>query len=197
MAKTRGGPGSRFKFLTDPDVMKRIDRGTAIALGKWGAYVRQTARQSMRRRKKPAPPGMPPSVHEGSVKRLVHFYYDLKTDTVVVGPEIRPRPTGAPHTLEFGGRVRRGPKNPHRTFKVGDFGPIRESVSTRTGRPTLIWTRLRTPAQVGRATALWKKYCLENTYSFYVAARPFMRPAMLKNMHVVPSFFKYVLLRGK
>lgn len=192
----RGGDGSRFKFLNDPYLRARIDHGVLLALGKWGAYVRRTARQSMRKRKKPAPPGMPPSVREGSVKRLIHFWYDTKTNTVVVGPEIRPRPTGAPNTLEFGGRVYKGP-NIHKTFKIGDFGPIREEIVASTGRTRLIWARLRTAKQVGRATTLWKKYCMANTRNFYVAARPFMRPAMLKNMHVVPKFFTAIKLQGK
>ena len=187
--------GSRYKFVNDPTLRARIDRATLLALGKWGAFVRRTARQSMRRTKKPAPPGQPPRVHEGSIKRLLNFYYDTRDDTVVVGPEIRPRPTGAPNTLEFGGRVVKGP-NIHKTFKIGDFGPIRDEINVATGRPKLIWARLRTTRQVGRATTLWKKYCMANARSFYVAARPFMRPAMLKNLHVVPKCFQSCL-KGK
>lgn len=157
---------------------------------KWGAYVRRTARQSMRRSSKPAPPGHPPHVHEGSIKRLLNFYYDTKTKTVVVGPEIRPRPTGAPNVMEFGGR--KGLKYPHRTFTIGGTGPVK-AYPRPSGTVKLFWTVLKTDSDVQKAEYLYKKYRLNANVSYYIAARPYMRPAMMKNLHVAPSCFKATL----
>jgi len=50
-------------FFDRPGVLRIIDRGTAAGLSKFGAYVRQTAQQSIRspgKKGKPSKPGKPP-----------------------------------------------------------------------------------------------------------------------------------------
>lgn len=180
-----------FVFVNDPSLKGKVNRATIAGLSKWGAYIRQTARQSMKKSAKPSRPGQPPRVIEGSVKRLLNFYYDTVSKTVVVGPEIKPDPTGVPHILEFGG-VTKYRLNAHKTFKVGDFGPLRE-ITGDPNKPRLAWGRLKTDAQVRRATILWQNYCLIKTRSYNIAPRPYMRPAMLRNMSVAPKCFESVL----
>lgn len=193
MAKVKYG-GGRFVFFTDPAIEKAVDKSVALALSKWGAYVRRSARQSIKKRKKPSLPGNPPHSHEGSLKRLLNFYFDKVTKTVVVGPEIKSNSSGAPNTLEFGGASVKSPKNVDRKFKVGDFGPIR-AVQDATGREVFVWTRLKSGKQCRRASELYKRYIVSKWRVIKVAPRPYMNPAMMKNLHVAPYCFK-ASLRG-
>lgn len=91
-------------FFDRPKVTRAVDRAQRRALSKAGAFIRQRARTSMRRRRGSAPPGQPPNAHEGSLRRLLLFGYDRASDSVVVGP-VGFRRGGAPSTLEFGGRA--------------------------------------------------------------------------------------------
>lgn len=91
-------------FLDRAKVQRAVDKGRLRALSKGGAFVRQAARTSIRKRKGSAPPGKPPHSHEGSLRRLILFGYDRSTDSVVVGPVGFNKST-APNVLEFGGRT--------------------------------------------------------------------------------------------
>ena len=91
-------------FFDRPKVKRAVDRAQRRALSKAGAFIRQRARTSMRKRRGSAPPGQPPHAHEGSLRRLLLFGYDRASDSVVVGP-VGFRRGGAPSTLEFGGRA--------------------------------------------------------------------------------------------
>lgn len=92
-------------FFDRPKVRRAVDRAKRRALSKAGAFVRQRARTSMRRRRGSAPPGQPPHAHEGSLRRLLFFAYDPSADSVVVGPVKLNKPGEAPSVLEFGGRA--------------------------------------------------------------------------------------------
>ena len=91
-------------FFDKKAVRRSVDRAKRRSLSRAGAFVRQRARTSMRRRKGSAPPGKPPYAHEGSLRRLVFFAYDRGSESVVVGPVGFGR-SKAPSALEFGGRV--------------------------------------------------------------------------------------------
>ena len=187
--------GTRFVFFTDPSVHLEIDKATARGLSRWGAYVRRSARQSIRPRKGPAPPGQPPHSHEGSLKGLLNFYFDRMTKTVVVGPEIKAaNATGAPNTLEFGGAVSRLPVFTKRVFKVGEKGPIRKAKKGNS-RKSVVWTRLKTQKQCEHAQKIYESMNRKRVMAtnFNVLPRPYMRPAMMKNLHVAPNCFKAVL----
>jgi len=98
-------------FFDAPKVIGAMDKVTACVFSKFGAYVRQTARQSIHNRKKPSAPGKPPSSHTGLLKHFIYFAYDPRARSVVIGPvRIHERPRGGgvlevPDVLEHGGRT--------------------------------------------------------------------------------------------
>jgi hypothetical protein len=80
-------------------------------LSKIGAFVRQRARSSLRRRKKASKPGSPPSVHSSdsfATLKNILFAYDADTKSVVVGPVALRGGHGVavPGLHEFGGSTR-------------------------------------------------------------------------------------------
>ena len=95
---------TRF-FFDRKGVRNRVDAATRKVLSRFGAYVRRTARSSIRKRKKPSQPGKPPSSHTGLLKRFIFFGYDLSRKSVVIGPaRLSERGRGeAPSILEYGG----------------------------------------------------------------------------------------------
>ncbi len=107
-------------FFDRQTVVRAVDKAKRLALSKAGAFIRITARHSIRTRKGSAPPGTPPHSHTGLLKRFIFFGYDPTTESVVVGPARINRTTDAPHTLEFGGTtaVERRRKGKVRARKV-------------------------------------------------------------------------------
>ncbi|MCC6910369.1 MAG: hypothetical protein IT430_20735 [Phycisphaerales bacterium] len=91
-------------FFDRPRVQRAVDRGRRQALSKAGAFIRQRARSSIRKRKRSSRPGQPPSSHTGLLRRFILFGYDRQRDSVVVGP-VGFRQSTAPSVLEFGGRA--------------------------------------------------------------------------------------------
>lgn len=73
-------------FFDRKAVMGRLDRATRAALSKFGAFVRQRARTSIRRRRGTSPPLGPPYSHVGHLRNFLFFAYDRRTETVVIGP---------------------------------------------------------------------------------------------------------------
>jgi len=92
-------------FFDRPKVRRAVDRAKRRALSRAGAFIRQRARTSIRKRKGASQPGQPPRSHEGSLRRLILFGFDRASDSVVVGPVRLNKPGEAPSTLEFGGRA--------------------------------------------------------------------------------------------
>ena len=91
-------------FFDRPKVMNAVDRATRRVLSKFGAFVRTTARSSIRRRKGASAPGKPPSSHTGLLKRFIFFGYEPGNRSVVIGPARLNQKVGdAPHALEYGG----------------------------------------------------------------------------------------------
>jgi len=107
-------------FFDRQTVVRALDKAKRAALSKAGAFIRTTARHSIRTRKGSAPPGQPPHSHTGVLKRFIFFGYDPTTESVVVGPARINRTSDAPHTLEFGGTtaVERGRKGKIRKRRV-------------------------------------------------------------------------------
>jgi len=101
-------------FFDKKAVTSRTDRTTRRVLSRFGAFVRRTARQSIRKRKKPAPPGKPPSSHIGLLKKFIFFGYDPRPRkrSVVIGPvQLTQKGRGeAPALLEHGGMGKAGKK---------------------------------------------------------------------------------------
>ena len=95
-------------FFDKKAVRDKVDAGTRRVLSKFGAFVRRTARSSIRKRKKTSSPGSPPSSHIGLLKKLIFFGYDPRKDSVVIGP-VRLTQKGrgeAPSLLEYGGSTK-------------------------------------------------------------------------------------------
>jgi len=94
-------------FFDSQAVLEKVDAATRKVLSKFGAFVRTTARHSIRKRKKISSPGSPPSSHVGTLKRLIFFGYDLSARSVVIGPAPLRSTIEAPPLLEYGGTASR------------------------------------------------------------------------------------------
>ena len=98
-------------FFDRPKVANAMDAATRRALSEMGAYIRRTARTSIRKSKKVSLPGKPPRSHSGLLKKGIMFSYDPIQKSVVIGPELIPaarraRPdTTVPNVLEYGGGI--------------------------------------------------------------------------------------------
>ncbi len=136
-------------FFTSKAVTSRVDAATRRVLSKFGAFVRRTAKGSIRKRKKASVPGQPPSSHTGLLKKFIWFGYEPNEHSVVIGPaKLTSKNTDAPENLEHGGTV----------------------ILTETK-----W--------IGRGK---KKRQKRNVH---IAARPFMGPAMDKELPKLPSLW--------
>ncbi|MGE0606562.1 MAG: hypothetical protein AB7O62_05485 [Pirellulales bacterium] len=102
----------KTQFFDRQAVMNATTRAERKVLSRFGAFVRTTARSSIRKRKKPAAPSQPPSSHTGLLKRNIFFAYESDRANVVIGPiRLNAKNTNAPETLEHGGAatvVRKG-----------------------------------------------------------------------------------------
>ena len=99
-------------FFDRAAVVSAVDAAKRKVLSKAGAFIRQAAKTSIRKRKGTSRPGQPPFSHEGSLRKRIYFGYDRKSDSVVIGPVGFTRSV-APHVLEYGGTTtlsRRGKK---------------------------------------------------------------------------------------
>ncbi len=107
-------------FFDSPKVIRSVDKSTRRVLSRFGAFVRRTAKQSIRKRKKPSPPGRPPSSHTGLLKRFIFLGYDRQKDSVVIGPtQLTDNNRGnAPSLLEYGGRTTLKANNNRKRIKI-------------------------------------------------------------------------------
>ena len=98
-------------FFDRAAVTSAADRGTRKVLSRFGAFVRQSARSSIRRRKGISRPGEPPSSHTGLLKRHIFFVFSPEQRSVVIGPVLLNKGTDAPRLLEHGDTVVRRRRN--------------------------------------------------------------------------------------
>jgi len=114
---------AKNSFFDRAAVLKKLEAGRRQALSKAGAFVRKSARDLLRYREDPSPPGKPPSVHRtmtrpgkptrsgkprktqgvSPLREFVFFAYDEASKTCVVGPARLNKPGNAPSALEYGG----------------------------------------------------------------------------------------------
>jgi len=92
-------------FFDGKAIRRHVDRATRRVLSRFGAFVRRTAKQSIRKRKQPSAPGTPPSSHTGLLRKFIWFGYDPGKRSVVIGPaRLSQKGRGeAPSLLEYGG----------------------------------------------------------------------------------------------
>jgi len=107
-------------FFDKKAVRDKVDADTRRVLSKFGAFVRRTARSSIRKRKKPSSPGSPPSSHTGLLKRFIWFGYEPAHRSVVIGPaRLTQKGRGeAPSLLEYGGTTRLERRGKRKRAKV-------------------------------------------------------------------------------
>lgn len=100
MVKTK----AKTKF--DPRKLKAAaKRGNITSLGHAGAAIRLAARRSIKKSKKPSPPGAPPHTRKGRVRNAIKYAVVAAAQSVVIGPDHAvAADSGAAH--EFGGRYR-------------------------------------------------------------------------------------------
>jgi hypothetical protein len=103
-------------FLDRPAIARYLDRKTIRVFKRFGAFVRLVAQRSMRRRKTASPPGQPPSVHKGQLRKFIFFSLDERRKSVVIGPILlspdSPVPALHEHsgTRRYGSRIAKYPK---------------------------------------------------------------------------------------
>ncbi len=90
-------------FFDREKVKRSVDAGTRRVLSKFGAFVRQRARTSIRQRQGTSPPGSPPYSHVGLLRKFILFAYDPQRRSVVIGPTRLRDDSQAPRLLEHGG----------------------------------------------------------------------------------------------
>ena len=188
----------KFKllFFDTKEIKSKISEATRKVLSKFGAFVRQSAKRSIKTKSTPSTPGQPPHSHSGQLKKGILFGYDPARQSVVVGPVKLAKKGNAPEALEKGGEaVKR--KNPRRVDrKIGDGGVIllrksnsasSKQVKDWSGR--LRWVTfgsLRTARQVVHSekleTEIWGPKMISGT----IRARPFMGPAFERELPNLP-----------
>ena len=106
------------EFFFDRQAMKSGAGNSFMrVLSKFGAYVRQKSKTSIRSSKKSSAPGQPPRSHTGFLKQYILFAYERETHNVVIGPTqlnmvsfsdsggSRPVTGTIPEVLEYGGEI--------------------------------------------------------------------------------------------
>ena len=123
----------KLEFFDSKAVISATDKATRRVLSKFGAYVRRSAKSSIRKRKRFSEPGKPPSSHTGKLKKFIYFGYEPINASVVVGPVQFSGKGPIPKILEHGGseivrRKRRGKTTRTRAvYKARPFmGPALE-----------------------------------------------------------------------
>lgn len=163
-------------FFDRQKIIDSVDRATRKAMSKSLAFVRQTARRDvLRRRKKTSQPGRAPSVHAPggyATLRNILFAYDERTKSGIVGPvklnQVNMTGMGSqtvPQILEFGGTVNireekwRGSKG-RMWFRTDNRRRVNPGKSYRTRRASyrprpFMSTALDTENQKGNISSPW------------------------------------------
>lgn len=96
-----------------PAAQKKISELTPKERERWLMMQAIFKRKGLNPRKVRRPlrhskPGEPPRTIRGDIKKFLFFAFDAASKTVLVGPALLNSPTGAPHTLEYGGTAQIG-----------------------------------------------------------------------------------------
>jgi len=96
-------------FIDDARIEREVNRAAMRAQRPAAAWIRITARRSIRRRRGYSRPGQPPHSHTGLLKRGIFYAWDRSTRSTVIGPVHAPGVEGGgrvPEVLEHGGTIR-------------------------------------------------------------------------------------------
>jgi hypothetical protein len=94
---------AKGNFFDAPRIQRAVDKAARQKLSRLGAFVRQRAMHSIRKRKGSSKPGDPPHSHVGLLRTKIFFVYEPKDKSVVIGPVLINRPSGATWLNELGG----------------------------------------------------------------------------------------------
>lgn len=173
-------------FFNQQAVKQRSDKNSIGALYKASAYLRTTARRSIRKSAQPAQPGQPPHTRLGQLKTSIVFAVDEKNLTALVGPAAS-LISDISKYHEFGGT--QTSKSKRRTYRIGAVGPIAAMDAAPRFAP------LKTARQVQRATKLdrqlWSDQSLVKKRRY--PRRPFMGPALQASASQLKSIFRVSL----
>jgi hypothetical protein len=187
-------------FFDRMAVTGAVDRATRGVLSKFGAYVRRTAKGSIRKAKGPSMPGRPPHSHKGFLREFIFFHYNPGSRSVVIGPALFARSTDAQRVLEHGGMAK--VRNVRRRKRLlGGSGEIRvndgrsakstKQVACRNGTAEVTYAKLFTAAQVDRANLLNAElYGPEFIPGVRIEPRPYMGPAFAKEAPKLPQMWR-------
>ena len=92
-------------FFDRASVQRSVDRAQRKVLSRFGAFVRQRAKTSIKKRMGTSPPGGPPFSHVGLLRKFILFAYDPARQSVVIGPTPLRDGAAAPRLLEHGGEA--------------------------------------------------------------------------------------------
>lgn len=172
--------GMHDMFFDRAGVIKATEERERRVLSQIGAFVRRSARTSLRKRRKPSDPGSPPSVRTSDARvtlRNIQFSYEPRRQSVVIGPvmfnQVNMSTTTrsnipVPELHEFGGSVE-----------------ILESrFRLRDGRRTA-WRRRDLRRSVREGVEYRRRRAVYQP-------RPFMRPALDANASKIMELFEKV-----
>ena len=190
-------------FFDRRAVVEAVGRANAMVLSKAGAYIRRTAKGSIRYSKNPSQPGRPPHAHRSKkggksspLRELIFFALDHRTASLVVGPTPFRGRAIVPRVLELSGTAA-GHQNPLRRIRrVGDGGEVRVGGSvgatTKKNRfgKMVTYAMLQTTAQAERANRLQEELYGPMTIGpASIAARPYMGPALRRELPKLPALW--------
>ena len=163
----------RANFFDSSSVINAVDKATRKALSKFGAFVRTSARGSIRRRKGVSKPGQPPYAHQGDIKEIL-FAYDSQSKSVVIGPVKK-------NIHYFGGDG--FPTKGLVTTVLEHGGSI--TVKEVYGSLSKKWYRKNLRVRRG-----WQEIAPQRMRTVNIMARPFMNPALMKNLPQLPELWR-------
>lgn len=190
----------RELFFDRRAIRRKTDRATRRVLSRFGSFVRQAARRSIRKRKKASEPGRPPSSHAGHLRRFIFFGYEPEKRNVVIGPSALSGPGmgEAPEVLEYGGTAagRKARTLSAAEFLEHGFGPVAVGhpngriEKTERGVQRVTRAPIRTSRQARRAARIHNGLGIGGRKRLKVAPRPFMRPAFEQQTPQLPSLWR-------
>lgn len=96
--------GRVVSWFNAQPVINDMSVKTATALRRFGAYCRTVAKRSFRKKTAHQKPGSPPRNKTNELKKFIYFFFDKRSQSVVIGPARLSGALGnAPESLEYGG----------------------------------------------------------------------------------------------
>lgn len=162
-------------FFDRPAIIAKIGQRVAKGLNRAGGAVKVTAQRSLRKRKKPSPPGMPPTRRTEMGRGLSAILYGFDgRDSVVIGPVKLNGSSGLDPTTTVPGLHERG-----------ESATLHESRFVMPSGKATEWRAVPRRVRPGRDGQRME----QRRRSVKYPARPFMQPALEKIKPRLPKLF--------